>query len=168
MRYHLVDLNSKEERTLFDLSNFAGSQGEFKIVDESLDLGHRHFSSMHWLYPNNFHPGDNAVLDKLIAAGRKTMTSKRANNGGHTSWSSAWEACLWARLYDGDAAIAALSRILREYSASNLLSLHPPLTRSGPPDCPTCFTHPTMQGDSGAFIIPNAARGMTSTDDYKV
>ena len=37
-------------------------------------------------------------VEKLYAAARRTLEWKRNSDGGHTSWSAAWEACLWARL----------------------------------------------------------------------
>lgn len=148
-------------------SFIAKPDGSFSLIDEYLDVGHRHFSGMHWLFPNNFHVQDKALLDIQMAAGRETMTAKRNNNGGHTSWSSAWEACLWARLRNGDETMRSLRRILGEFSAPNMLSLHPALMRSSDPRCDTCFTS-TSVGSSGASIEPDAARGMTSIDGSKV
>jgi hypothetical protein len=91
-------------------------------VSENLDLGHRHFSPMHYLFPGIFWPGTGAGAGAAISpsatastnvttkaasavtsghsiyeAGRMFMRARRENGGGHTSWSAGWEACLWAR-----------------------------------------------------------------------
>jgi hypothetical protein len=75
-----------------------------KHVNEDVDAGHRHFSSMHWLYPGLFQPTNDSFTDvvRLYTSARDTLAYKRRSGGGHTSWSSAWEACLWARLGDND------------------------------------------------------------------
>ncbi len=67
------------------------------------------------------------------------MKSKRDNQGGHTSWSVTWEACLYARLHDGENLYISLSRIITRFLTPNLLSLHPVLERKEPQNCGTCF-----------------------------
>ena len=67
-------------------------------VNDALDGGHRHFSSMHWLYPNSLSFSDmgfgrstaERTTDnkRTFEAVRKTMMRKKTNNGGHTSWSA--------------------------------------------------------------------------------
>ena len=37
-------------------------------------------------------------VDNVYNAARRTLIWKRKSEGGHTAWSAAWEACLWARL----------------------------------------------------------------------
>jgi hypothetical protein len=58
------------------------------------------------------------------------------------SWSAAWEASLWARLGSPDEFWRSLSRVLADYSAPNLLGLHPALEPSllGEQGCDTCFS----------------------------
>ena len=94
------------------------------MINENLDRGHRHFSSMHWLYPNAFvymnmgfksnntNSNSNSTYDQsfnhnsmninknnlLVSAAKNTMAIKKLNNGGHTSWSASWQASLYARL----------------------------------------------------------------------
>ena len=99
---------------------------------EGLDQGHRHFSGLHWLYPGVFQP------QALQSAAERTMQAKRRSNGGHTAWSAAWEASLWARLGKGDEALVTLNRIMRRYSTNRLLALHPKLVHTNE-QCPTCF-----------------------------
>jgi hypothetical protein len=137
------------------------------IIDENMDPGHRHFSGMHWLYPNIFHSGHNT--DALMNAAITTMSKKRQHSGGHTSWSSGWEGCLWARLRDGEGALVSLVRTIRKFSAPNMLSLHPPLMRSGPEQCKTCFMEsPESSGRrSGADAMATFGRGLATMDESK-
>jgi hypothetical protein len=63
-------------------------------LTEAFDLGHRHFSSMHWVYPGLFLPSDRSTasssssvqtLDRqLLRAARKTLADKALHLSGHT------------------------------------------------------------------------------------
>lgn len=138
-------------------------------ISEAHDLGHRHFSSMHWLYPGIHHPA--AIFrpeSALRSAAVSSMTKKSLDGAGHTSWSAAWQACLWARLGDGGEALKSLSRLLSKYSAGNLLSLHPPLEKVGPESCSTCFRDPLFGSDfRGARSVSVLSRGLTTAEDAK-
>ena len=68
-------------------------------VMEGPDPGHRHFSGMHWLYPNTFVQTRTSSTE-LMTAARATLDWKRDSGGGHTGWSTAWDACLRARIRD--------------------------------------------------------------------
>jgi hypothetical protein len=56
--------------------------------------------------------------------------------------------------------------MMSEFSAPNLMSLHPPLVKTGRDDCDTCFTTIDLV-PRGADIIPSPLRGLTSIDEYK-
>jgi hypothetical protein len=104
----------------------------------------------------------------MYTGGLKFMQERARNAGGHTSWSAAWEACLWARLGEGDASMRSLHRLLGRYSAANLLSLHPPLDRLQE-DCGTCFGEPPyLKDNSGANFGPQPNRGLVTAADHKV
>lgn len=105
-------------------------------VDEEFDLGHRHFSLLHWLYPATLLP---RLGDKLRNAAEKTIHSKLAAGGGHTAWSSAWSASLWARLGKGQEALKSLNWVVQNYTATNMLTLHPPLQAIDGEACVTCY-----------------------------
>ena len=104
------------------------ASNKLKYIDEGTDLGHRHFSSLQWLYPGLFIPNNNKSSD-IFKGALQLMIDKVKDGTGHTSWSASWEACLWARLGKGDELYSALKRIIQRYSAHNLLSLHPPLRK---------------------------------------
>jgi len=137
-------------------------------VSELMDPGHRHFSSLHWFYPNSFHTeGERA--GELRAAAAATLANKVDHGGGHTSWSAAWEACLWARLQEPRRVMTSLRRLLGHFSAPNLLSLHPPLMHTGPADCSTCFREDGVFASrgGGSGLVAASGRGLASVDDAK-
>jgi hypothetical protein len=105
----------------------------------------------------------------LYRAAKATLTHKRRHNGGHTSWSAAWEACLWARLGDREGAYNALLRLAEKYTAPRLLSLHPPTMPSsggGSVGCRTCYTEKTNTGAGarGKLNPHNMLRGLLTAD----
>ena len=113
-------------------------------VNEDQDRGHRHFSSMLWLYPGQFLPSNPVVSGSevdLHSAALHTVEEKIKHGGGHTGWSAAWEACLWARLGDGARAGAALDKLLARFTSPKFFGLHPPLVSFASLSvCLTCYT----------------------------
>jgi len=180
--YHL-----QSEQNRRDAKEGAG----WRKTPADFDVGHRHFSGLHWLYPGTFLPTQRPVTrdsvpgsrragpvtydESLYQAARRTMREKEKDGGGHTSWSAAWQACLWARLREGDAAWSSLSRILKRYTVGNFLSIHPRLEKSGAEECSTCFRDPAlvmegmgMLGARGADAEAIPDRGLVTLDDSKV
>lgn len=74
------------------------------------------------------------------------------HGGGHTGWSSAWAASLWARLHEGALAHAALRYTLHEFAAPNLLGLHPKL-RGSRQGCMTCVGRGPGGGGEGMYQL---------------
>ena len=60
-------------------------------------------------------------------AARKSLEYRLAHAGGHTGWSRAWVACLWARLGEGDKAMKHFKALITDFATDTLLDLHPPL-----------------------------------------
>jgi hypothetical protein len=112
-----------------------------------------------------------ADVRALYASARNTMIWKEKNDGGHTSWSAAWEACLWARLGDRDEMWRAMQKISNKYVTPRLLSLHPPTRpntlKGSPQSCRTCYVEKeTAIGDKK---IPHPTdRGMITADKSPV
>lgn len=111
-------------------------QGNTRILEEH-DQGHRHFSHMHWLYPGVFLPsrphssngGAASGGVRLYDAAREAMDRRRAS--GHTGWSAAWQAALWARLWRGKEAWVSIRRLLTRYTTDRYLTVHPKLQQKG-------------------------------------
>jgi hypothetical protein len=112
----------------------------------------------------------------LHRAAFSTLQAKSAAGSGHTSWSAAWQACLWARLGRGDEAWAALERILNRYTTPRLMSLHPKLQpfESSVQACSTCFSEKIRShagaDQSGRYTVGRARpiskrRSMVTEDD---
>lgn len=138
------------------------------VVSEDLDPGHRHFSAMHWVFPNTFFPEANATLSReLRAAARQTLAHKAAHGGGHTSWSAAWEACLWARMQEPVQAMLSVNRLMGRFMAPNMLSLHPPLQKGGTPECCTCFREQRFAGAAAFTPGPAPGRSLSLANDAK-
>lgn len=150
---------------------------------EHADKGHRHFSGMHFLYPNVFAPNfspSSKSLGTLRRASEDTLQAKRADGGGHAGWSATWEASLWARLGRGDDAWQALKRFIAYYTTPRLLGLHPRLQPQNQGACKTCFRDATLPPNEhldGNFLEthrtpigrtqpkPGRNRGLSTLDD---
>lgn len=121
------------------------SASEELIVE---DKGHRHWSSMHWLYPSSFVPfsiGANFESNKtagrlLKIAAIRSMLEKCSSGGGHTGWSAIWGSSLWARLGESDHVWTLIKRTIQSYRTENFMGLHPSLQQKDfGDDCETCF-----------------------------
>ena len=114
-----------------------GQLQEWLIDHDEPEPHHRHVSHLYGLYP-----GDQITpfgTPELARAARVTL-ERRGDDG--TGWSLAFKANLWARLGDGDRALAVLTKLLRPVgvpgfegghggSYANLFCAHPPFQIDG-------------------------------------
>ena len=114
-----------------------GQLQEWLVDYEEPEPHHRHVSHLYGLYP-----GDQITpfgTPELARAARVTL-ARRGDDG--TGWSLAFKANLWARLGDGDRALAVLTKLLRPVgvpgfegghggSYPNLFCAHPPFQIDG-------------------------------------
>lgn len=102
--------------------NKQGELVEWSENVQSDDPGHRHMSRFYGLFP-----GDRITPEgspALAAAARKALQHRLQFGYGHMNgWSYPWLTALFARLLDGDAALAQLDRFARGCVNDNLLSL---------------------------------------------
>ncbi len=113
------------------LTNFmprfqTGSRGRLREWLEDYDEpepGHRHFSHLYGLYPSNLITLRGTP--ETASSARTSLNLRLANGSGSTGWSRAWSVNLWARLEQGDSALAGLREMLRKHTSPNLFDLHP-------------------------------------------
>lgn len=86
--------------------------------------GHRHFSPLIGL-----HPGDiinREDTPELYEAAKALLFHRLSCGGGHTGWSRAWTACMFARLGMKTEAFEHMTALIRDFTTDSLLDLHPP------------------------------------------
>ena len=101
-----------------------GQLQEWNEDFEEVEPSHRHVSHLIGLYP-----GDMLSPDKtpdLWSAAEVSLQRRLAAGGGHTGWSRAWTACLFARLGRSEEAWDHLNHLLTDFATDTLLDLHPP------------------------------------------
>ena len=104
-----------------------GSDGrllEWDAEDKiEIEKGHRHVSHLFGVYPASIFTPEKYT--EQFKAARKSLDYRLAHAGGHTGWSRAWAACLFARFLDGAAVQENLHKLICEISSGTLLDLHP-------------------------------------------
>ena len=107
-----------------------GSDGrilEWNEEFEEDEPGHRHLSHLYCVYPS-----DIACRNKdLYAAARKSLQSRIEHGGGHTGWSNAWIANLYARFGEGDNALKHIENMFKKSMYHNMFDAHPPFKIDG-------------------------------------
>ena len=123
-----ANVRPRWEAILRDLPRFQiGRHGQLQEWLEDFDEvqpGHRHVSHLIGVFPGEQMTAD--VATEFYKAARVSLERRLAAGGGHTGWSSAWTACLWARFREGARAHEALVRLLTDFATDSLLDLHPP------------------------------------------
>lgn len=104
-----------------------GSAGQLLEYDreyEEGEPGHRHVSHLIGVYPAALFTRETAP--ELLTAARTSLIRRLSCGGGHTGWSRAWTACLFARFGDASEAYRHLQALIRDFATDSLLDLHPP------------------------------------------
>ena len=104
-----------------------GRHGQLQEWNEDFDEvepGHRHTSHLIGVYPGD--ELDPERTPELWQAARTSLERRLAQGGGHTGWSRAWTACLFARFGDGERAWDHLTHLVLDFATDSLFDLHPP------------------------------------------
>ena len=130
MSHILGEESSKYEEILADLKPVMISK-DGRILEWGEELkeneeGHRHISHLY-----GFFPGDILDDDRYADAVGESLRVRLENGGGHTGWSNAWIANVYARLGDGAKVMHYIRNMFKNSMYSNMFDSCPPFQIDG-------------------------------------
>jgi len=128
-----------------------GQIKEWAVDYDEVEVGHRHISQLFALYPADLIAPHRTP--KLADAARATLIRRLIHGGGHTGWSCAWIANMWARLYDGRMVYENIKRLLTVSTDPNMLDSHPPFQIDGNFGGIAAITETLMQSCCGEINL---------------
>lgn len=118
----LAEINERREKLPSYQIGEDGRLLEWIYPFEETEPGHRHISHAYGLFPGEEFRQD----ERLKEACRKSIEYRLSHGGGHTGWSCAWIANLFAILGDGEQAYVYMKTLLTKSICDNLWTSHPP------------------------------------------
>lgn len=114
------------------------------------ELGHRHISHLY-----GFHPSDILQGPEYEEAAKKSLEVRLQNGGGHTGWSNAWIANVFARLKDGKNVSVHIYNMFKKSIYPNMFDAHPPFQIDGNFGIAAAICEALIQDQSGEIeLIP--------------
>lgn len=128
-----------------------GQIKEWAVDYDEAEIGHRHVSQLFAL-----HPADLVTpytTPKLADAARATLVRRLIHGGGHTGWSCAWIANMWARLGDGHMVYENLKKLITHSTNPNLFNMLPPFQIDGNFGGTAAITEALIQSVCGEIVL---------------
>ena len=128
-----------------------GQIKEWAIDYDEVEVGHRHISQLFALYPADLITP--YKTPKLADAGRATLIRRLIHGGGHTGWSCAWIANMWARLHDSRMVYENIKNLLAYSTSPDMLNKSPDFRIDGNFGGASAIIQALMQSVDGEIVL---------------